>query len=178
MKLIHWRCPEGFYTNPEVIAILAEKRIKASPQIFNPENFGPDTGDENVADETMRHNTGKPELSFILEFEEALDELAEVSRLGAIKYDRGNWKKGGPNVTLQSLCDSALRHMRAALAGDKRDKELGTLHVAQAAWNMLAATYWELENERVDDIEMLAPGGSPYVEVRRDEIEWNDKAKD
>lgn len=151
MKLIHWRCPEGFYTNPEVIAILAEKRIKASPQIFNLENFGPDTGDEKVTDETMRHNAGKAELSHILEFADALDELAEVCRKGAIKYARGNWKRGGANVTLQSLCDSALRHMRAALAGELRDEELGTMHVAQAAWNMLAATYWELKREQEKD---------------------------
>ncbi len=110
-----------------------------------------------MTNETMRHNAGKPELSYVLEFEAALDELAEVSRKGAIKYARGNWKKGGANVTLQSLCDSALRHMRSALAGELRDKELGTLHIAQAAWNMLAATYWQLRMEAIKDGESAQP---------------------
>lgn len=102
--------------------------------------------------ETMRHNTGKPQLSHLLEFDGALDELARVCEHGAAKYARGNWKKGGPNASLESLTDSALRHAKKRMNGEVFDtdpKMHGQVrHLAQVAWNALAALYHELEAER------------------------------
>lgn len=146
-----WVVPEGFYTNPEVIARLIEKQAKeikkASPQIFTSENFSPDRRAKTVTEQTSRKNLGKAELSHLLEFADALDELSEVCRKGAMKYTRGNWKLGGPNTTTESFYDAALRHMKKRMKGELRDDELNTLHSAQAAWNLLADTYHTLRRE-------------------------------
>ena len=140
--------------------------IGASPQNFFPENLTPDTGDKNVSEKTDRNNAGKPELSFVLEFEAALDELARVCELGAVKYARGNWKKGGPNTTTESFYDAALRHMKKRLKGEMRDVELDTLHSAQAAWNLLADVYWTLRREEDTGGTFIAPGAIIDVETK------------
>lgn len=106
-----------------------------------------------MTEQTMRHNEGKPQLSHILEFDGALDELARVCEHGAVKYDRGNWKKGGPNAELFSLLDSAMRHAKKRANGEVFDtdpKMKNVRHLAQVAWNALAALYHELKDEAQD----------------------------
>ena len=65
----------------------------------------------------------------------ALRRVAGVNERGAVKYDDRNWEKGMP---IGRFLDSALRHIFENLEG-LRDED----HLAQAAWNLLAAIHTE-----------------------------------
>jgi hypothetical protein len=84
----------------------------------------------------LRFNSGKPELSYVLDFPIALKHVANVASFGAKKYSRDNWKKG---LDENALYDSLMRHLVAAktLGSDSLDAESGLPHLAHAAWNVL-----------------------------------------
>ncbi len=65
----------------------------------------------------------------------ALRRVAGVNERGAVKYDDRNWEKGMP---ICRFLDSAIRHIFQDLEG-LRDED----HLAQAAWNLLAAIHTE-----------------------------------
>lgn len=67
---------------------------------------------------SMRFNSGKPPLSFIMSFGPALEGIAYVMEYGAMKYERNNWKKG---LDLNEIIDSMLRHLAKYLDGDYLD---------------------------------------------------------
>lgn len=84
----------------------------------------------------LRLNEGKPELDFILDFPIAMEAICRVMELGAVKYERGNWKKGGkPDNEYYA---AALRHLFAAKSGEPFAHDSGCSHLAHAAWNILA----------------------------------------
>lgn len=90
----------------------------------------------------QRAGTGvKPPLSYILDFDHALDRIAEVMERGAKKYARNNWKGGGPNGDLPVLLDSVMRHLKARQNGEVYDAECGTDHLANACCGLLFALY-------------------------------------
>lgn len=89
-----------------------------------------------MSEKALRFNEGKAELSLVLDFGSALDKLTKVMSQGAIKYDDKNWLKGGKPD--KEYLDSALRHITAYVEGEAWDKDIGTHHIANAAWNMLA----------------------------------------
>ncbi len=96
-----------------------------------------------------RFNHGKPQLSRLLDFDNALEELANIMEKGAEKYGDGNWLRGGkPN---QEYLDSAMRHILAFQRGELVDLESECHHLAHAAWNMLACIRL---NYRDDPIEI------------------------
>lgn len=95
-----------------------------------------------------RHNTGKSQLSMILEARHALAGLAGVLEFGAAKYARGNWHKGLPHA---DICDSMLRHISAYLSGEDLDPESGKPHVDHIFCNAMFLaegyrTHPELDN--------------------------------
>lgn len=90
---------------------------------------------------TLRYNKNKPQLSYILEFDHALDMIADVMTKGAVKYARNNWKLGGDNTELSSLLDSAMRHLKARQNGEDYDPDFGSDHLAMAACNILFALW-------------------------------------
>lgn len=90
-----------------------------------------------LKEKATRFNNGKPEMSEILKFGSALVDVATVMEMGAIKYEVGNWLKGGKPD--KEYLDSAMRHLMAHISGELYDQELGTKHLANAAWNLLAA---------------------------------------
>ncbi len=90
---------------------------------------------------TTRYNQGKPQLSYILEFGRALDLVAGVMERGAMKYDRKNWQLGGENMSLESILDSVMRHLKASLSGEVFDRDMKTDHLANAACGILFALY-------------------------------------
>lgn len=92
---------------------------------------------ENKAD---RHNDGKPQLSYILEFANAIKSAAAVFVFGAIKYARGNWKKGMPR---EEVIDSLLRHLTAYQNGELNDPESGLPHVGHIMANALFLAEFE-----------------------------------
>ena len=91
----------------------------------------------------MRHNKGKPQLSYWLQFPRSAEALSNVMEYGAEKYERGNWALGGKPD--EEYIDAAMRHitkmMRYYKSGDKSDlydEESGCMHVAHAMFNLMA----------------------------------------
>lgn len=86
--------------------------------------------------EALRFNDGKPELHRLWQFGSALTKLARVMSQGSIKYEDGNWLRGGkPDA---EYLDSHDRHMLAFANGEEYDPETGAHHLAHAVWNLLA----------------------------------------
>lgn len=85
-----------------------------------------------MSDVALRYNEGKPKLSFVLEFPNALEEWSKVCEYGANKYERGNWKKG--RSVIDSL-DSLSRHLLAYCNGTDLDEESKCKHMAHILWN-------------------------------------------
>ena len=102
-----------------------------------------------------RFNSGKSELSYILQFPNALRGVSNVASFGAEKYSRYNWKKGMEHM---GLVDSMLRHLTSYADGEDVDPESGQRHVDHVSWNALALAEMvsirpELDNrECADDI--------------------------
>ena len=83
-----------------------------------------------------RYNTGKPELGYVLEFPTAIKAFARVKELGAVKYDRGNWRKGGKPDN--EYLDACLRHLVSFVEGEYYADDSGCAHLAHAMWNIMA----------------------------------------
>lgn len=99
----------------------------------------------------LRFNEGKAELGYILDFNRALDAVAKVCSQGAVKYKPRNWKAGGKPD--KEYIESCLRHLRDWANVGQYDPDIGTLHIANAAWNLLAL----LELNITPDHEVLDP---------------------
>lgn len=80
-------------------------------------------------------DSGKPDLSLLLYFGNALAEVGKVGTVGAIKYTRGGWQdvEDGQNRYTAAM----LRHLLKEPFEDI-DYDTGMLHMAQTAWNALA----------------------------------------
>jgi len=52
---------------------------------------------------------------------------AELMMRGAVKYDRGNWKKACTGEDLQRFQDSLLRHVQQYLQGDNDEDHLAAV---------------------------------------------------
>lgn len=105
-------------------------------------------GEERFSRLASRHNTGKAQLSMILEARHALEGMAAVLEFGAKKYARGNWHKGLPHA---DICDSLLRHISRYLEGEDIDEESGKPHVDHIFCNAMFLaqgfrTHPELDN--------------------------------
>ncbi len=81
-----------------------------------------------------RHNQGKPEFSLLPT--KACEEEARVWAFGSKKYGRSDWRRLWGNDTVNTVCDSALRHIFAMLDGETHDPESGLLHAAHVRCNM------------------------------------------
>lgn len=138
---------KSFRANRFEVLPLHEARSKARVEIdalpeakVNAEDALPDapkyafTVEQVKAAQAARHNAGKPQLSYLLTFSEALDAVAEVSMSGANVYGRGNYLQGAP---LTEHVDSLLRHLKAFYRGEDLDPNSGHPHVAHMAWNAL-----------------------------------------
>jgi len=98
---------------------------------------------EKVDDATqgMRFNSGKPQLSYMLDASVAMNGMCQVFAFGADKYDRNNWKNGFP---INEVMDSLLRHMQAVANGEILDAESGLPHVDHITCNaVFLATFGE-----------------------------------
>jgi hypothetical protein len=82
-----------------------------------------------------RHNDGKPKLSFLFDFPNAIEMFAEVTEYGASKYSINNWKKGLP---VRRVVDSLMRHLSAFMDGEMVDEESRCSHLGHIIWNAMA----------------------------------------
>lgn len=96
----------------------------------------------------LRYNQGKPPLSYILAFPDALRAFARVCAYGARKYNAFNFVKGAP--TSQSV-DSLLRHLSDWQNGQDIDPESGEHHLAHVLWNALRLCQEALCRPDLDD---------------------------
>jgi len=103
--------------------------------------------------QAMRYNDGKPELHRILQFGSALEKLAKVMELGAVKYEDGNWLKGGKDDReyLDSLSRHLMSFVNAQTDVEEYDYDSGCHHLAHVAWNALALL--RLNRDDQDDLD-------------------------
>jgi len=90
-----------------------------------------------------RLNSGKPMLSFMLQFPTAIEAHARVKEMGAIKYDRNNWVKGGK--PWYEYIDACMRHLvefvKWKMGNPEADYyafDTGCSHLGHAMWNIMA----------------------------------------
>lgn len=108
----------------------------------------------------LRHNTGKPQLSLVLEARLALEGCARAFMYGLSKYFRGNWRKGFDHT---QVSDSALRHLVAYQAGENIDKESGLHHVDMALCNMLMLAEMYHGYKQLDDRPIIEGVPNPLM---------------
>ncbi len=116
--------------------------------------------------EALRFNQGKDEVHYILFYEAFIKAMAKVQEQGAVKYGYANWMSGGKPDT--EYLDSGMRHLLAFFRGEMYDKDLGTLHLAQACWNFI-----NLLEQNYSDFPVLDPDFDQESFVAR----WKDRPK-
>jgi len=96
-------------------------------------------------------DAGKIMASLLLDFAEALEEVAKVSTAGAEKYSRGGWQTVPNGITRYE--DAKWRHIlkqRTEGVFDEDFLKVGKKirHDAQEAWNILAALTLRIRAEK------------------------------
>lgn len=74
---------------------------------------------------------------------DALVEIAKVLAYGEKKYATANWTKG---IEMRRLLSAAMRHIGQFNNGEDLDEESQTLHLANAATNLMFAI-WMYKNK-------------------------------
>jgi len=87
----------------------------------------------------VKYDSGKPRFDLISAL--ALEELAKVCTIGAIKYEARNWEKG---MHWSRLFGAAMRHLWARWRRHHKDTETGLSHLAHAMWCVLAMLHFDL----------------------------------
>lgn len=121
-------------------------------------------GSREPKKEASRMNAGKAEWDYIFDFPTAVEAFCRVKELGAIKYERDNWKVGGKPD--REYISAMGRHIAAFKAGETFATDTGCLHLAHAMWNIMALI--ELNYPGVThDPELFAKMADHWAEVRR-----------
>lgn len=91
-----------------------------------------------MSSEGKKYDTGKPMVGTLVRiFPRALTAIGAVIEYGTHKYpDPDNWSKN--EHIEERYFDSVMRHLTKYFAGEEVDMESNKLHLAHAAWNILA----------------------------------------
>ena len=108
-----------------------------------------------------RFNSGKPEISMVLEARHAMEGAARVLEFGKRKYSRGNWRKG---LSHTQTSDCLLRHLTKWLAGEDNDDETGLPHLDHVLVNALFLSELSRTHPELDD-RYLPNEGTKNVEA-------------
>ncbi len=92
------------------------------------------------SDKGLKYDSEKPPMD-LLPYE-ALEEIAKVLAFGEKKYQTANWAKG---IEMRRLISAAMRHLGQFNNGEDFDDESKTLHLANAACNLMFAI-WMYKN--------------------------------
>lgn len=96
--------------------------------------------------EGIKHDQGKAPIGLVSAI--ALEGLARVLEMGAVKYGKHNWRKG---LHWQRVIDAAFRHLNSFNAGIDLDDESGLNHLDHAmCCLMFLREYYALHPE-LDD---------------------------
>ena len=79
---------------------------------------------------------------------DALFELVKVFTRGAEKYDDRNWEKG---MTWGRVFGAIQRHLWKFWRGETHDQDLGTHHLANAAWGCMVLMAYSMRMIGKDD---------------------------
>lgn len=97
--------------------------------------------DVEATETGTRYNSGKSQLSYMLDADVAMIGMCDVFEFGAQKYDRNNWKKG---LDTSEIMDSLLRHLTSYASGEVLDPESGLPHIDHITCNaVFLATFGE-----------------------------------
>lgn len=88
----------------------------------------------------VKYDSAKPPMDLIPY--EALEEIAKVLAAGEQKYGTANWTSG---IEMRRLLSAAMRHIGQFNSGEDLDEETQTLHIANAATNLMFAI-WMYKN--------------------------------
>jgi len=99
-----------------------------------------------IEERAKRFNHGKLRYDLLEPF--ATKELVKIFTKGSEKYGDKNWLKG---MEWSKCLASLKRHIAAFEAGEDIDPELGTYHMANAAWNCLALVSYYKYAPHLDD---------------------------
>lgn len=79
---------------------------------------------------------------------ESLEEIAKVLAAGEKKYGTANWTNG---IEMRRLLSAAMRHIGQFNSGEDIDDETKTLHIANAATNLLFAIWMHKNRPDMDN---------------------------
>jgi len=78
-----------------------------------------------------------------------VEEIVRVYTAGSIKYGDNQWQDlENGEARYMAAC---FRHICADSKGDEVDEETGCLHLAQAAWNLIAVLWIRKHKKENDD---------------------------
>ena len=119
------------YARPNPLAQLVQSMFHTATE-RDPDGLDPHTPGAKL-------DAGKTPLrrGALEQFPRALMAVADVSAFGAAKYTWGGWQTVPDGV--QRYLDAGARHAALRAMGELIDKDSGLSHLAQEAWNILAA---------------------------------------
>lgn len=95
------------------------------------------------SEEFTKFDSEKAPLVQLAGFRKALEGMSKVSAFGAKKYGQDNWKLCKEP---ERYASAGLRHLLAALDGERLDADSGMPHLWHAMWNVAALIVLEDED--------------------------------
>lgn len=103
--------------------------------------------DEQVELKTgVKYDSGKPRMELLSPF--ALEEMAKVMTMGAVKYGDENWRMG---LSWRRVLGAVLRHVFAYMRREDKDPETGLSHLAHASCGLMFLLEYSTSHKELDD---------------------------